>query len=159
MYMHSVSEWFFFWRESQKCAFRVVGSCSSETLSHQGAGMLKPDTMRVLCSLLSSAGSLVWARKPGITFWPCSLTSGIQQSPCLPTITHSFPPTSCICCIVALFCSTFSLCPLSAVWLLWPLMGYRKKNIIDTKRDVMELPGIHSQHAVEQEVGKGPWSV
>lgn len=28
---------------------------------------------------------------------------------------YPFSPMSCICCIVSLFCSTFSLCPLSAV--------------------------------------------
>lgn len=57
--------------------------------------------------------------------------------------------------VLSLYSVLHFLPVLYQLWLLWPFTGYRKKNIIDTRRDVRELSHIHSQSPFEQKWGKG----
>ena len=100
-----------------------VAPCSpvSQLLHSNGADALRPGTMRFLCSIFSSAESLVGeSESQELPLWPWSLTSGITQSYCPPAVTFSH--VSYIC-LLFLYSVTHFLSVLYQLWLLQPSKG------------------------------------
>lgn len=91
---------------------------------HSRAGALGPDTARFLCSLSSSAVSLVGGlESQQEPLWPYSLTSGITQRNHLPAVTHPFCHTRVIFAALSLYSVRHFFSVLYQLWLLQPSMG------------------------------------